>query len=89
MSKIYIAGHKGLVGAAVVRYLENYTGHRDIITKTHSELDLTNQTAVNNFFEKNALNILYKPQQKSEVFCPTLLMLEILLEIICLFKQTQ
>ena len=47
--KIYVAGHCGLVGAAIVRRLR-HDGFYNIITKTHTELDLTNQTAVENFF---------------------------------------
>lgn len=50
-SKIYIAGHTGLVGSALLRKLksENYS---NIVTQTHSELDLTNQAMVENFFQK-------------------------------------
>lgn len=49
-SKIYIAGHRGMVGSAIKRNLE-VKGYTNIITRTHSELDLTNQQAVNKFFE--------------------------------------
>ena len=50
-SKIYIAGHKGLVGSAILRCLkdQNYT---NFILKTHQELELTNQKAASDFFEK-------------------------------------
>jgi GDP-L-fucose synthase len=48
-SKIYVAGHRGMVGRAIVRCLEAQ-GQFDIITRTHAELDLTNQAAVNVFF---------------------------------------
>ena len=48
--KIFIAGHRGLVGSSIHRYLIK-TGYENIITKTSSELDLRNQTAVNNFFK--------------------------------------
>lgn len=48
-SKIYVAGHRGLVGSAIVKNLES-KGYGNIITKTHSELDLTNQQAVSDFF---------------------------------------
>ena len=48
--KIYVAGHRGLVGSAFVRKLET-EGFTNIITKTHQELDLTRQTDVENFFE--------------------------------------
>jgi len=49
-SKIYIAGHRGMAGSAILRNLEA-RGYHNIITHTHSKLDLTNQQAVNNFFE--------------------------------------
>lgn len=51
-SKIYVAGHRGLVGSAVVKDLES-KGYLNIVTKTHSELDLTNQEAVQDFFKFN------------------------------------
>ena len=54
--KIYVAGHRGMVGSSIVRNLEA-KGFTNIITKTHAELDLTNQEAVNFFFEKE------KPKQ--------------------------
>lgn len=50
MSKIYLAGHRGLVGSAVMRELEA-AGYTDIITRTHKELDLTRQEQVETFFE--------------------------------------
>ena len=49
-AKIYIAGHKGMVGSAILRKLEA-DGYHNIIFKTSAELDLTNQQAVNNFFD--------------------------------------
>jgi len=48
-SKIYVAGHRGMVGSALVRKL-NSEGFNNIITRTSSELDLTNQQAVADFF---------------------------------------
>ncbi len=48
-TKIYVAGHRGMVGSAIVRTLEA-KGLTNIVTRTHAELDLTNQTAVKNFF---------------------------------------
>ncbi len=50
-SKIYIAGHRGLVGSAVLRRLES-EGFSNLLLKTHAELDLTDQQAVRAFFEK-------------------------------------
>ena len=49
-SKIYVAGHRGMVGSAIVRELKRQ-GYSNIITRSHSELDLTDQKAVNLFFE--------------------------------------
>jgi GDP-L-fucose synthase len=49
-SKIYIAGHRGLVGSAIVKNLES-KGYTNLIYYTHKELDLTNQQAVTEFFE--------------------------------------
>lgn len=48
-SKIYVAGHRGMVGSAIVRELHRQ-GYENIITRTHSELDLINQRAVDDFF---------------------------------------
>jgi GDP-L-fucose synthase len=48
-SKIYIAGHRGLVGSALVRNLQA-KGHENLLTKSHDELDLTSQHAVDAFF---------------------------------------
>jgi len=49
--KIYIAGHRGLVGSAIVRQLEQ-RGFANLIMRTHKELDLTNQAQVQNFFKQ-------------------------------------
>lgn len=48
-AKIYVAGHRGMVGSAIVRELRRQ-GYNNIITRTHAELDLTCQQAVNDFF---------------------------------------
>lgn len=49
-SKIYIAGHRGMVGSAILRALQK-EGYTNIVFKTSKELDLTNQNAVKDFFE--------------------------------------
>jgi GDP-L-fucose synthase len=49
-SRVYVAGHRGLVGSAIVRRMQA-GGYSDIIRRTHAELDLTDQRAVNEFFE--------------------------------------
>ena len=50
-AKIYIAGHRGMVGSGIERKLKK-EGYNNIVTRTSSELDLRNQQAVNDFFEK-------------------------------------
>lgn len=54
--KVYVAGHQGMVGSAIVRNLQA-KGYSNIVVRTHAELDLTNQQAVKNFFEQE------KPEQ--------------------------
>lgn len=56
--KIYIAGHRGMVGSALVRSLKSQ-GYANLITRTHADLDLTNQSAVNDFFEKEAIDVVF------------------------------
>jgi GDP-L-fucose synthase len=48
-AKIYVAGHRGLVGSAILKRLE-FGGYTKLVTRTHADLDLTNQTAVASFF---------------------------------------
>ncbi|MDB9821091.1 GDP-L-fucose synthase [Candidatus Pelagibacter sp.] len=57
-SKIYIAGHNGLVGSAIVRKLRE-KGYNNLITQTRNELDLTNQTKVFNFLKKKKPNFIF------------------------------
>ncbi|MEO7080185.1 MAG: NAD-dependent epimerase/dehydratase family protein, partial [Flavobacteriales bacterium] len=49
--KIYIAGHRGMVGSAIVRRLQK-DGFNNIVARTSSELDLKDQAAVRDFFQK-------------------------------------
>ena len=49
--KIYVAGHRGLVGSALIRKLAA-KGYGNILTRTHAEMDLTDQAAVRRFFER-------------------------------------
>jgi len=50
-ARIYVAGHRGLAGSALLRRLESQ-GYRDLLTRTHAELELTDQSAVRKFFER-------------------------------------
>jgi len=56
--KIYVAGHRGMVGSAIVRNL-SAKGLTNLVTRTHSELDLTNQAAVQAFFEHEKPDQVY------------------------------
>ena len=56
-TKIYIAGHKGMVGSAVYRELKS-KGYSNLIGKTSAELDLRNQQAVNNFYDQEKPEIV-------------------------------
>ena len=51
LAKIYVAGHRGLVGSALMRQLR-VQGYANVVTRTHAELDLTNQQLVKDFFRK-------------------------------------
>ena len=61
--KIYIAGHRGMVGSAIERKLRK-DGFTNIITKTSKELDLRNQQAVNDFFEKERPDYVFMSAAK-------------------------
>ena len=56
--KIYVAGHRGMVGSAIVRHLQAQ-GHDNIVVRTHAELDLTNQAQVASFFEQEKPDQVY------------------------------
>ena len=56
--KIYVAGHNGLVGSAIVRFLKSNTNH-EIVVRSHDQLDLTNQNYVREFFHKNKITQVY------------------------------
>ncbi|QDD07062.1 GDP-L-fucose synthase [Candidatus Methylopumilus planktonicus] len=56
--KIYVAGHQGMVGSAIVKTLKN-KGYKNIVGHSHQELDLTNQLAVNQFFHDEKPDQVY------------------------------
>lgn len=58
MKKVFVAGHNGMVGSAIVRQLEK-SGTAEVITRTRKELDLTNQDAVHKFFAEQHLDQVY------------------------------
>ena len=57
-SKIYVAGHNGLVGSAIVRELKK-KGYKKIITTNRKKLDLTNQLSVLRFLKKNSPDFIF------------------------------
>jgi GDP-L-fucose synthase len=56
--RIFVAGHRGMVGSAIVRILER-EGNCDIVTRTRPELDLTDQAAVREFFQEQRIDEVY------------------------------
>ncbi len=62
-AKIYVAGHRGLVGSAIVRALKAQ-GYENIITRTHKELDLIDQKAVAEFFQKEKPDYVFQAAAK-------------------------
>jgi GDP-L-fucose synthase len=62
-AKIYVAGHRGMVGSAIVRELERQ-GYTNIVTRTHRELDLTRQADVEAFFAEEKPEYVFHPAGK-------------------------
>ena len=75
-SKIYVAGHRGMVGSAIIRELERQ-GYTNIITRTHKELDLIDQKAVNDIemsmisLSRRSLNMCSLRRQRLAASRPT------------------
>jgi GDP-L-fucose synthase len=57
-ARIFVAGHRGLVGSAIVRKLEK-AGHRNLVTRQRSELDLLDQAAVHAFFKRESIDYVF------------------------------
>lgn len=57
-ASIYVAGHRGMVGSAIVRRLEA-EGYERILTRSHAELDLTDQRAVGEFFRSEKIDVVF------------------------------
>jgi len=56
-ARIFVAGHRGMVGSALVRRL-NAEGYRNVVTRSRAELDLKDQAAVNRFFEQDKIDVV-------------------------------
>ena len=70
-SKIFVAGHRGMVGSAIVRKLQK-AGFMNLIVRTSSELDLRESKAVTDFFQKKNLNTSFWRLLKWGVLLPTI-----------------
>lgn len=62
-SKIYVAGHRGMVGSAIIRELRRQ-GYNNIITRTHSELNLCRQEDVERFLPRKSQNMCSSRQPR-------------------------
>ena len=69
-ARIYVAGHTGLVGSALVRTL-HASGYRNLLLRCHHELDLTNQSAVARFFSTESPEYVFLAAAKVGAFTPT------------------
>lgn len=69
-ARIYVAGHRGMVGSAIVRELERQ-GYTNILTRTHKELDLTRQEAVDRFFAGENRSTSFLPPPRWAASQPT------------------
>ncbi|MGI2035370.1 GDP-L-fucose synthase [Rhizobium panacihumi] len=61
--KIFVAGHRGMVGAAILRSLQK-SGYNNIVTRTHAELDLVNQQAVTDFIQEQRPDFIFMAAAK-------------------------
>ena len=68
-AKIYVAGHRGMVGSAIVRELQRQ-GYNNIITRTHKELDLCRQENVEKFFAEESPSTYSLPRPRSAASSP-------------------
>ena len=62
-AKIYVAGHRGMVGSAIVRELQRQ-GYHNLLLRTHQELDLTRQADVEAFFEAERPEYVFQAAAK-------------------------
>lgn len=70
-SKIYVAGHNGMVGSAIVRKLRK-VGYDNIVVRTSAQLDLRNQATVDAFLKKRSRNLFFSQRQKWVASLPTI-----------------
>ena len=67
-AKIYVAGHRGMVGSAIVRELQRQ-GYTNIVTRTHKELDLIRQDAVEAFFAEESRVVDQTARNAASLLC--------------------
>ena len=86
-AKIYVAGHRGLVGSALVRVLGEQ-GYDNLIVRTHSEMDLQNQEQVIRFFESERPEYVFLAAAMSAGFTLIIIIQRILSITICRSRTT-
>ena len=68
-SKIFVAGHRGLAGSAIVRKLRTI-GYKNLLLRTRQEVDLQDSNAVSRFFDEQRPEFVFLPLPKWEAFSP-------------------
>lgn len=68
--RVFVAGHRGMVGAALARELDR-RGYRNVITRGRQELDLENQNQVHRFFSTTPVDVVYLARPRSAASWPT------------------
>ena len=77
MSKIFISGHRGMVGSALVRAFEKQESKHELLLVSRGELDLLNQSSVADFIRSEQPDVVINAAAKGEVFMPTIPILRI------------
>lgn len=87
-AKIYVAGHRGMVGSAIVRELQKQ-GYTNIVTRTHKELDLCSQATVEEFFEQEKPEYVFFAAAKvGGVYANSIAHADFLYENVCMELNT-
>ena len=80
-AKIFVAGHRGLVGSAILKNLQE-KGYKNFVLRTHKELDLCDQLAVTRFFDEEKPEYVFLSAALSQIVCTE----QILFIVICKYR---